>query len=69
MTKCQMYTRYRRKSKSDTSQQFLLLTELPPKPQVLVLTDFAHQIDQMLNLNCPENPPVIQPSPLPVKEG
>lgn len=42
------------KSKSDISQQFLLLTELPEKPQVLVLTDFAHQIDQMLNLNCPE---------------
>lgn len=57
------------KSKSNTSQQFLQLAELPEKPQVLVLTDCAHQIDQMLNLNSPENPRVIQPSPLPVKEG
>lgn len=69
MTKCQTYTICRMRSKSDTSQKFLQLTELPEKPQVLVLTDCAHLIDQMLNLNCPENPRVTQPSPLPVKEG
>lgn len=46
-------------AKVKTSQQFLQLTELPEKTQVLVLTDWAHQTDQMLHLNCPENPCVI----------